>query len=290
MMFLTAALADGSEVIVRIPLVREAATALVRSDAARSDIARVVPEVSRLIPESRPLFGVHGWPVHLERKCRGVPVRMTLRDPKLRSTARAHVAEFVNRMCAATLERHAVDEAFVARHYRSKFRAISEVETELAQDLSIVESAAIGFAFGRSMATVRIHGDLTVNNIFVDPATNAITGLIDWETSLPASMPFDLIHYLIAECRELDPQPWGVLVARALAGKLFDAEAQKLLSAHLSKLGLEEHDLTPLLVAYWARGVSLRQALSGGRLAPSWRDQNLVGPLVSIRETLLASR
>lgn len=201
---------------------------------------------------------------------------------------RAQISEFVNGMCAATVVRDVVDESLVELHYSSKFRAISAVEVELTKDLALVESAAIQLARGRTMPTVRIHGDLTVNNTFFDPVSLIPTGLIDWETSVVSSMPFDLIHYLLAECRELDPQPWGLLVARALAGKLFDAEARELLLAHLKILGLEEDQLSPLLVAYWIRGVALRQKLSGGRLAPEWREKNLVGPLASIKQTLLA--
>jgi hypothetical protein len=226
--------------------------------------------------------------MHIEHKCRGVPARMIVRDPKARSSVRAHIAGLVNGMCAATVQRHVVDEQFIAKHYRSKFSAISAVETDLAEGLSLVEAAASELAQGRTMPTVRIHGDLNVSNVFVDHAASTLTGLIDWETSLPGSMPFDLVHYLIAERRELDPQPWGALVARAIAGKLFDAEASDLLHAHFGTMGLEKDLLTPLLVGYWARGVALRQTYAGGRVAPEWREKNLTGPLISIKRTLLA--
>ena len=67
-----------------------------------------------------------------------------------------------------------------------------------------------------------------------------LSGVIDWETSLAGSLPFDFIHYLISERRESDPQPWGLMVARALAGDLFDAEAEALLNDHLAFLGLAQ--------------------------------------------------
>jgi hypothetical protein len=164
------------------------------------------------------------------------------------------------------------------------------VETGLAADLSFVGSATASLLQGALIPTVRIHGDLTVNNVFVDPASSTLTGIIDWETSRSGSLPFDLIHYLIAERRELDPQPWGVLVARALSDELFDAESRELLRVHLASLGLDHAMLKPLLVAYWLRGVHLRQTLSGGRLAADWREKNLVGPLGSIRAMVTTRR
>lgn len=290
MMFVTMALADGGEVIVRVPLLREAADALARLDAVYADAACTMPDVHRLIPESRPLFSIHGWPVHVERKCAGVPIRALTGDSGSRTKIRTQILAFVNGLCGATLEKHVVDDGFAEAHYRSRVRSICAVESALAQDLLSVESMAIERALGQVMPTVRIHGDLTVNNVFADPASMALNGVIDWETSLPGSLPFDFIHYLISERREQDPQPWGALVARALAGDLLDPEAEALLNDHFRFLGLGEEQVVPLLVGYWVRGVALRQALSGGRLAPAWREQNLTGPLASIRQTLLDRR
>lgn len=288
MVFVTMSLAAGGAAIVRIPLLREAADALVRLDDAYMETARSLPHVQRLIPESRPLFNVHGWPVHVERKCEGQPIRSLIGNPDARTKIRTQILEFVNGLCGATLERCTVDEAFAEAHYRTRFRSICASEPALAPHLARVETAALERAHASAMPTVRIHGDLTVNNVFADPATGVLSGVIDWETSLASSLPFDFIHYLISERRESDPQPWGLMVARALAGDLFDAEAEALLNDHLAFLGLAREQLNPLLIGYWVRGVALRQVLSGGRLAPTWREQNLAGPLASISQTLLA--
>jgi hypothetical protein len=288
MVFVTMSLAAGGAAIVRIPLLREATDALVRLDDAYMETARSLPHVQRLIPESRPLFNVHGWPVHVERKCEGQPIRSLIGNPDARTKIRTQILEFVNGLCGATLERRTVDDDFAEAHYRTRVRSICASEPALAPHLARVETAVLERAHGTAMPTVRIHGDLTVNNVFADPATGVLSGVIDWETSLAGSLPFDFIHYLISERRESDPQPWGVMVARALAGNLFDAEAEALLNNHLAFLGLAREQLRPLLIGYWVRGVALRQLLSGGRLAPTWRQQNLAGPLASISQTLLA--
>jgi Ser/Thr protein kinase RdoA (MazF antagonist) len=160
------------------------------------------------------------------------------------------------------------------------------VEQAFASRLQVVEAAVLSLAYGRTMPTVRIHGDLHVDNVFFDSRSVVLSGLIDWETSLPVSLPFDLIHYLISDSTELDPKPWGIQVARAFSGELFDPEANELLLEHLELLKLPADMLRPLLIGYWVRGVALRQALSGGRLDPMWRDANLAMPLASIEMTL----
>ena len=286
MLLLSTVLENGDEVIVRVPLRGDAAAALERADAVYTDVSRELPKFLHLLPESRPLFEVCGWPMHIERRLRGVQAKSLVRDVRSRSRVRRRVAEFVNAMCAATIKQHPVDEAFVASHFKSRFRAICSVEKAFASRLQVVEATVLGLAQGRTMPTVRIHGDLHVNNVFFDPRSVVLTGLIDWETSLPVSLPFDLIHYLISDSREFDPKPWGIQVARAFSGELFDAEANELLLQHLNLLGLPVDMLRPLLIGYWVRGVALRQELSGGRLNPLWRDANLAEPLASIERVL----
>lgn len=289
MTFVTIESTDGDEAIVRLPLHREAAEVLQRLDAAYDGTARTVPQLQRLIPESQPLLSIYGWPVHIECRCKGQPVRTLIADPASRAGVRRQMLALVNDLCEATLERRIVDETFCETHFGTRFRSLHATEPGLADDLRQVEGQAIASIVGKLFPTVRIHGDLTVNNVFADPVDRTLTGIIDWETSLAGSLPFDLIHYLISERRESDPQPWGVQVARLLAGELLDPEAEALLNAHLEFLQIPREQLAPLLVGYWIRGVALRQGLSGGRLVPAWRDRNLAGPLAKIKQVLLRS-
>lgn len=286
MVIATVASRSGEEVILRVPLVRDATEALMRLDEFYSDAPRAVPRVHHLVPKSKPLLEVDGWPVHTERKCGGVPIRRVLANTESRSAVRANVLDFVNSLCNPSCAMNLADEAFAEVHYHRGLRTIGTVESDLADELDAVGSVVVSMVAGRTMPTVRIHGDLTVDNVFVDPTTFALTGVIDWETTRAGSLPFDFVHYLLSERRALDPLPWGELVARAVAGQLFDGVTVRMLTAHFECIGFHRNLLVPLLVGYWIRGVALRQTLSGGRLRTDWRQDNLVGPLRSIRRTL----
>jgi hypothetical protein len=279
MLFLTAKVEGDDEVLLRVPLSQDAANALVRADRAYRELLEAMPWLRRLIPEAMPLTEVRGWPSHIERKCQGVTARTLVRDPGLRSILRRRVEEFSSALCGSTARTTIIDDAFTQKHFRSKFSAIRAAAPELAGQLSAVEAALVDITRDRSFPTVRIHGDVNMGNLFFDPQTLKLTGVIDWEASVPDSLPFDFLHYLLSEQQELQKRPWGSLIADEFSSRAFDDEARGMLAAHLASIGLGEGLMMPLLVAYWVRGVALRIDRSGGTLASHWQRQNLVEPL-----------
>jgi aminoglycoside phosphotransferase (APT) family kinase protein len=196
------------------------------------------------------------------------------------------VEEFASALCGSTIRTVIVDDAFTTKHFRSKFSAIRAAAPELARQLSAVEATLIDMTRGRSLPTVRIHGDVNMGNLFFDPKTFELTGVIDWEASVPDSLPFDFLHYLLSEQLELQKRSWGSLIADEFFGRAFDDDARGMLAAHLASIGLDEGLMTSLLVAYWIRGVALRIDRSGGTLAAQWQRQNLVEPLAVIATAL----
>jgi aminoglycoside phosphotransferase (APT) family kinase protein len=196
------------------------------------------------------------------------------------------VEEFASALCGSTIRTVIVDDAFTTKHFRSKFSAIRSAAPELARQLFDVEATLVDLTQGRSLPTVRIHGDANLGNLFFDPITLELTGVIDWEASVPDSLPFDFLHYLLSEQQELQKRSWGSLIADEFSSRAFDDDARELLAAHLAAIGLNEELMTSLLVAYWVRGVALRIDRSGGTLAAHWQRQNLVEPLAVIATAL----
>ena len=286
MLFLTAGVEGDDDVLLRVPLSQDAANALVRADRAYRELLEAMPWLRRLIPEAMPLTDVRGWPAHIEQKCQGVTARTLVGDPRLRIILRRRVEEFVSALCGSTSRTVIVDDAFRTKHFRSKFDAIRAAAPELARQLSAVETALVGMTRGRSLPTVRIHGDVNMGNLFFDPKAIKLTGVIDWEASVPDSLPFDFLHYLLSEQQELQKRSWGSLIADEFSSRAFDDDARAMLAAHLAAIGLGEGLITSLLVAYWVRGVALRIDRSGGTLAADWQRQNLVEPLAAIATAL----
>jgi aminoglycoside phosphotransferase (APT) family kinase protein len=284
MLFLSASVETNAEVLLRVPLSQDAADALARADRTCRDLRATLPWLRRLIPAAEPLMHVRGWPAHLEQKCQGVAARTLVGNPSRRSILRRRVEEFAATLCGSTVRNVIADDAFATTHVIAKFKTIRVAAPELEPQLFALEAALLEKTRGRSLPTVRIHGDVNLGNLFFDPETLKLAGVIDWEASVSDSLPFDLLHYLLSEQQELQRRPWGSLLADELSRRAFDDEARGLLAAHLASIGLDEGLRASLLVAYWIRGVALRIERSGGTLAAHWQRHNLVEPLASIGE------
>ena len=118
-----------------------------------------------------------------------------------------------------------------------------------------------------------------MDNVLFDPNTLSITAVLDWEASLPDSLPFDMIHFLVSEKRMTISENWGELLAMLACGNLFDDDDRNLMKRYHEAVGFEDSLFQPFIFAYWARGVAVRLQRSGGLLQPVWRRENLVKPL-----------
>lgn len=286
MLFLEAGVERANEVLLRVPLSQDAADALHRADRVYTEMLETLPWLRRLIPEASPMRDVRGWPARVEQRCHGITARTLVRDPSQRGVLRRRVEEFVSTLCGSTTRTVTVGDTFIEKHITSKFASIRAAAPALSSQLSIVEASLVDMTRGRAVPTVRIHGDVNMGNLFFDPDTLRLTGVIDWEASVPDSLPFDLLHYLLSEQQELQKRTWGDLLAGEFSARTFDDDARGLLASHLADVGLAE-DLVPTLrVAYWIRGVAVRIERSGGRLAANWQRQNLAEPLVAIVSAL----
>lgn len=278
MMFIRMEQADAGPWMVRIPLVQPALESLRRADAGALT-ARGIPTVGPLVPERMPVQDVAGWPISLERFSPGEPARRFIEAEGTRVRARRTVEGLLEAMADTTSRTTEIDADVFEKHWSARFDAVIATHPASADCLRRMRDALWHRLQGRRMTLVRIHGDLTPNNLFLDPATGRATGVIDWETSQPDSLPFDGIHYLVSELREREGRPWGQCAASAMAGTGLDEDARTMLMRVMKRLDIEPDLFAPLLAGYWIRGVALRQALSGGRLNPAWGAANLTAPL-----------
>lgn len=268
----------GERWMLRIPLNRASLEALQRADAAVL-VVRSMPFLGDLVPPRLPVDSTSGWPVSREMLCDGVPARRFIERQDNRTAVRRQVESIVDAFATETMRHVEVDRAIFLQHWGHRLDALISTHPDLNDDLSRMGAGLWHQLKGKKVTLVRIHGDLTPNNLFVDPETQVARGLIDWETSLPDSLPFDCIHYLVNEVREREDEHWGRCVARFMTGDGMDDDAQAMVKRSLEKLRVDVDLFRPLLAGYWIRGVALRQSLSGGTLHPGWSEANFLMPM-----------
>lgn len=282
--------ARGNGALLRIALGADAEGSLQRMDDAYLRLGQLPASLRELVPEALPLGRVRGWPVHVERRCRGVPAAELVHSAAGRDAVRRHVMCFVEHLLDATARRDVVDEDFFNARLRARFERVRAVAPEHAVALTKIEDELRRVLLGLRITTGMVHGDVTVNNLLLDPGSLKIVAVVDWEFSLANDLPFDFLHYLIAERRAATGRPWGELVAATLHAEVLDESARELLVKHIARFGVDERTLAAFLVAYWIRGVALRTELGRYSLAPGWKAANLSAPLERILRYLAPRR
>ena len=104
---------------------------------------------------------------------------------------------------------------------------------------------------GRELGLGLVHGDFSIKNILVDPATMHISGLIDWDLADFRSIPaIDVLHFFVRlhgqSFREVPP-----LIAMRLVQDSGNEMAARYLNQAISAHGYCTEDWPAIVMYYW---------------------------------------
>jgi hypothetical protein len=126
---------------------------------------------------------------------------------------------------------------------------------------------------GRDLTVCWVHGDFWPGNLLVDPASQRLTGIVDWDLAAPSELPIhDYLHLLLYRRRVIHGGEIGDIVSGLLSGRAaFTSDEQQTLagaaqsfwgSSGSSGSSGEAPPLRALLLLYWLRyvaAISLQQ-------------------------------
>lgn len=168
----------------------------------------------------------------------------------------------------ATLELHARRRRGSERW---QLRALDRLREELHEALD-----------GARVTAGWIHGDYVPGNLLVDPATGAVSGIVDWELAGARNLPaLDLVHLVLTTRALRRRREYGEIVQEALAGAWTDEERSVLDRGAVRRDG--SPPLPVLVRLAWLRhtqGLLIKtDRYAGSRL---WHASNFEAPLAAL--------
>lgn len=124
---------------------------------------------------------------------------------------------------------------------RRQLRGLDRVRDQLHEGLA-----------GRRLTAGWTHGDYVPGNVLVDPATGAVSGIVDWETSgTPNLQAIDLVQLVLATRALRRGREYGEIVMDALAGRW--TEEERVVLAHATEPLDAGPPLSVLVLLAWLR-------------------------------------
>ena len=105
---------------------------------------------------------------------------------------------------------------------------------------------------------VCMHGDFKIENVMYDQRSGALTGVIDWELSMPKGLPLLDLLYLLAFNRMIRRQSRTAALGALTVGDALEQEERDLSSIYLRRLGIPECQRLPLAVAFLCHDIGCR--------------------------------
>jgi aminoglycoside phosphotransferase (APT) family kinase protein len=250
-----------------------AVVAELRRTAAAQDLDRILPV--------RWSEGWHGgWWWCLDSWLEGVDAATALAvDPRLRAPvlrSGAAAAAMLHRATAVPIQ---VGDAELHDWVDQHVELLQSVRLPVPRAADRLAALQVRLRRGLAGREVRVgwaHGDLWRGNLRVDPATGAVTGLIDWDCAAPRQLPaHDLLHlvlYGLAVDRGVD---LGTVIVEVLRTHRWPSEVEAAIAPQRAAWGdVEDEDL---LLLYWLRHVGLiaaqqRDYMDHSRLVWRWRN------------------
>lgn len=105
---------------------------------------------------------------------------------------------------------------------------------------------------------VCMHGDFKIENVMYDQGDGALTGVIDWELSMPKGLPLLDLLYLLGFNRMIRGQSRSAALGALTVGDAVEPEERELISNYLRRLGIAECQRLPLAIAFLCHDIGCR--------------------------------
>lgn len=141
-----------------------------------------------------------------------------------------------------------IDDTTYQAHFGSLIDAAAARNPSLANALRTWHEPLRANLMGKTIPTVWMHGDFKVENVLYDPASHALTGVIDWEHAMLPGLPLVDPLYLLIYNRMIRGVDWTKALTEMLVLNQFSPIETARLRRYMSTLNLPE-DLVPALCA-----------------------------------------
>ncbi len=160
---------------------------------------------------------------------------------------------------------------------------LAEVAVVFPEHAAALRSAASAAArWGTGLPTVLLHGDMWLNNIFVEDGQ--LSGVFDWDTWHPAGLPgTDLLNFLAAEVRTEQRRDVGELLVDDIWRSSDVIDALRVYFGLRALPFPDQAGIAAIAVGWWSSRVA-GSLYRGGRPTedPGWVERNLVTALDKI--------
>jgi len=253
----------------------------------------------RLVPEPIAEGRATGLGYAVERAIPGRPAITGIADTSARVTFIAIAGTAILELHLLTAERIRVDDDALARWVDAPLRAVAAIQDangEAAggsEALQALRGRLRDSLLGRDVMTARIHGDYWPGNFLVDPEEPrqpALAGIIDWDRSAAAELPWhDILHLLLFTRQMLGLQGLTRLVAEPDARDLWTRAEAELLARARATLTDDSPPVEILALLYWLRQTAATLAVNP-RLARDRGYAAMVGSILRLSTRAAAGR
>ncbi len=240
---------------------REAETAL-HADPRLASWRRLVPEP---IADGR----TNGLGYVVERAIPGRPALATIPDTAARAAFTAAAGTAILELHLLTAQRLRVDEGVLAQWVDAPLRAVAAVPDARADaarrsaDIGSLRDRLRASLQGREVTTAWIHGDYWPGNILLAAAQSAPAGIIDWDRSAAAELPWhDVLHLLLFTRQMLGLQGLTRILAEPDARDFWTRAEADLLARTREALADDSPPFAILAQIYWLRQTAATLAVN----------------------------
>jgi Phosphotransferase enzyme family len=217
--------------IVKVPVTADGVASQAREAATLAALGQEpgLGSFRHLIPARLAAGEAAGRAYVVERALAGVDGRH-LGDPAGERVV-AKAAEIIGQLHRRTSSPVLVDGPLLDRWIGKRLSVVAPATRDRAP-LDRVNAILVGWWKGRSLPVSWIHGDFWPANVIFDPATLAVTGVIDWEWAGPSEPPAHDLLYLLIHARMLARgREFGGVVSALLDGAPWTASERAILEA-----------------------------------------------------------
>lgn len=214
----------------------------------------------RLVPEPIADGRVDGLGYVVERAIPGQPAIAMIADASARAAIGAAAGGAILELHMLTARRIRVDDEALARWVDDPLRVVAAMrhgdveDAGRAASIRSLRDRLRDSLQGRDVTTARIHGDYWPGNILLASDQVTPVGIIDWDRSAAAELPWhDVLHLVLFTRQMLGLEGLTRILAQPNARDLWTRSEEDLFSRSREALADDSPALEILVLTYWLR-------------------------------------
>jgi len=243
--------------VLKVPATRQGAASQRRQATALTGLADTrLGTFAGLLPDGLAAGSVHGQAFTLERALPGVELQRATRNPAARTRALGTAATAIGHLHRCTTRRMLIDEPILDQWIDTRVAIVARASHNSGALERLRNRLRAAWA-GRVESLGWVHGDYWLGNVLADPASDAVTGIVDWEWAGDRELPAqDIVYCCLHHRMQAGGREFGDVVAALLNGAGWEPHEQAVLRSAGILAGPEERIPADLLLLVWLRQIA----------------------------------